>query len=169
MHQKVGIQTILDMVGRKMLLYFKIDFQNLKSANTLKICTSLSKCGLFLESVLHHFLKLELLLGQQKGAIWPSNISFCTLTMYYYVVLQYVTKLPHCGDGRREVGSRDQRNQKRQSHSYYYIVQNKLPRTLINLTAKLHLFASLTAALISKNDVEHFLKIGRTYAVMYIF
>ena len=37
------------------------------------------------------------------------------------------------------------------------------------LTAKLHLFASLTAALISKNDVEHFLKIGRTYSVMYIF
>ena len=68
-----------------------------------------------------------------------------------------------------DVGSRDQRNQKRQSHSYYYIVQNKLPSMLINLTAKLHLFASLTATQISKNDVERFLKIGRTYAVMYIF
>ena len=87
----------------KTVIHSKIDFQNVTSASTLKICTSLSKCGLFLESVLHHFLKLELLLGQQKGAIWPSNISFCTLTMYYYyVVLQYVTKLPHCGDGRRE-------------------------------------------------------------------
>ena len=102
MHRKVGIQTT--RFGRKKtVIHSKIDFQNVTSASTLKICTSLSKCGLFLESVLHHFLKLELLLGQQKGAIWPSNISFCTLTMYYYyVVLQYVTKLPHCGDGRRE-------------------------------------------------------------------
>ena len=41
----------------------KIDFQNVTSASTLKICTSPHKCGLFLESVLHHFLKLEQLLG----------------------------------------------------------------------------------------------------------
>lgn len=66
----------------------------------------------------------------------------CNLAVKYFVlhiddtpVLLLLCSIAVCNyrTVETDVGSRDQRNQKRQSHSYYYIVQNKLLSTLINL------------------------------------